>query len=124
MIIFYDILLLNNTACIREIYNKRRRLLQSLIHCIPGRADIRIREIIEFSSFNAPELLSETFTRVITVRWEGLILKDCDEPYFSFNGTKSFIKLKKGHIADFGDTADFAVIGGRRDARDEQKLRI
>jgi hypothetical protein len=27
------------------------------------------------------------------------VLKDCEEPYFSFNGAKSCIKLKKGHIA-------------------------
>jgi DNA ligase 4 len=45
-------------------------------------------------------------------------------PYFSFHGTKSFIKLKKDHIAGLGDTADFAIVGGRRDARDEQKLEI
>ena len=52
------------------------------------------------------------------------MLKDCDNPYFLFHGTKSFIKLKKDHIAGLGDTADFTIISGRRDTRDEQKLRI
>jgi DNA ligase 4 len=52
------------------------------------------------------------------------MLKDCDNPYFSFHGTKSFIKLKKNHIAGLENTADFTIINGRRDVRDEQKLRI
>jgi hypothetical protein len=32
--------------------------------------------------------------------------------------------LKKDHITDFKDIADFAIIGGRRDIRDEQKFEI
>jgi DNA ligase 4 len=32
--------------------------------------------------------------------------------------------LKKDYIPGLGDTADFAIIGGRRDARDEQELDI
>jgi hypothetical protein len=89
-----------------------------------GRAEIESREIVNFSSFDAPELLSEAFARAITRRWEGFVLKGCDDPYFSFNGTASFIKLKKDYIAGLGDTADFAIVGGRRDARDEQELGI
>jgi hypothetical protein len=52
------------------------------------------------------------------------VLKSCDNPYFSFHETKSFIKLKKDHIANLGDIANFAIINGRRDARDEQKFEI
>jgi DNA ligase-4 len=52
------------------------------------------------------------------------VLKGCDDPYFSFKGTKSFIKLKKDYIPGLGDTADFAIIGAHRDARDEQELMI
>jgi hypothetical protein len=53
-----------------------------------------------------------------------MVLKGCDNFYFSFHGTKSFIKLKKDYIASLGDIADFAIISGRRDVRDEQKLGI
>jgi hypothetical protein len=53
-----------------------------------------------------------------------MILKGYDNPYFLFHGIKLFIKLKKDHIADLRDTADFAIISGRRDIRDEQKLGI
>jgi hypothetical protein len=53
-----------------------------------------------------------------------MVLKGCDNPYFLFYETKLFIKLKKDHIAGLGNIANFAIISGRRDARDEQKLGI
>jgi DNA ligase 4 len=52
------------------------------------------------------------------------VLKDCDDSYFLFSGIQSFIKLKKDYIPGFGDTTDFAVIGGRRDIKDEQEIGI
>jgi DNA ligase-4 len=52
------------------------------------------------------------------------VLKGCDDPYFSFNGNRPFIKLKKDYIPGLGDTADFAIIGGRRNAKDEHELGI
>src|SRR5436309_2605906 len=52
------------------------------------------------------------------------VLKRCDDPYFSFNSAKAFIKLKKDYISGLGDTAGFAIVGGRRDAKDEQELGI
>jgi hypothetical protein len=45
-----------------------------LVHCIRGRADIGTRDIIDFSSSDAPELLSEAFAQAITQRWEGFVL--------------------------------------------------
>jgi DNA ligase 4 len=68
MIMFFDILLLDDIVCIREPYDKRRQLFQSLVHCIPGQADIGIREIIDFSSYNILKLLSEIFARAIARR--------------------------------------------------------
>ncbi|KEY71888.1 hypothetical protein S7711_09756 [Stachybotrys chartarum IBT 7711] len=124
MIMFYDILLLDDTAYVRESHDERRRLLQSLVHCIPGRADVGSREVLEFSSSDAAERLSEAFARAITERWEGLVLKGCDDPYFSFVEDRSFIKLKKDYIPGLGDTADFVIVGGHWDAVDAQELRI
>ncbi|KAH7115591.1 hypothetical protein EDB81DRAFT_595044, partial [Dactylonectria macrodidyma] len=124
MIMFYDILLLDGIVCGLETHDERRRRLQFLVLRIPGRTDIGSREVIEFSSLDAAERLSETFARAITQRWEGFVLKGCDDPYFSFNGSKPFIKLKKDYIPGLGDTADFAIIGGRRNARDEHELGI
>ncbi len=64
-------------------------------------------------------LLSKVFPRAITRRWERFVIKGCNEPYFSFKGTKLFIKLKKDYIAGLGDTADLVIVGGRRDVRAE-----
>jgi len=119
MIIFYDLLLLNDIICIRETHDKRRQRLRSLVHCIPGQAAIGSREKINFFSRRVPELLREAFTRTITRRWEGFVFKGCDDPYFSFHGTNRFIKLKKDYIIGLGDTADFVIINERRDTKDE-----
>lgn len=51
------------------------------------------------------------------------MLKGCDDPYFFLDGTR-FIKLKKDYIAELRDTADLAIVDGRRDATDEQELNI
>ena len=51
------------------------------------------------------------------------MLKECDDPYFSLNGTR-FIQLKKDYIARLRDTVDLTIINRRRDATDEQKLNI
>jgi len=124
IIIFYNIILLDDTVCLTEPHNRRRHLLESLIHYISDRADIGDRKIINFSSLDAPELLNKTFTRTITQRWERFVLKDCDTPCFSFNGTKSFIKLKKNYIPGLRDTADLVVVNRRRNLRDEGELGI
>ncbi|KFA48997.1 hypothetical protein S40293_09786 [Stachybotrys chartarum IBT 40293] len=124
MIVFYDILVLDDIVYGLAIHDERRKMLESLVRRIPGRSDIASREIIDFSSFDAAEQLNETFARAITQRWEGLVLKGCDNPYFSFNGSRPFIKLKKDYIPGLGDTADFAIVGGRRDARDETELGV
>jgi hypothetical protein len=52
------------------------------------------------------------------------MLKGCDDFYFLFYRIKLFVKLKKDHIVSFGDTANFAIINERRDARDKQELKI
>jgi DNA ligase-4 len=124
MIMFYDLLLLDDTVSIRETHENRHRQLCTLVDRMTGRVDVTSCKIIDFSSPNAPELLGEIFARAIVQRWEGLVLKGCDDPYFSLNSAKAFIKLKKDYIPGLGDTADFAIVGGHRDARDEQELGI
>jgi DNA ligase-4 len=117
IIIFFDILLLDDIICIKKFYNKRRQLFQSLIYCIFEQTNIGIREIIDFSFYNVPELLNEVFIRIIARRWERIILKNCYNFYFLFHRIKLFIKLKKDYIIDFKNIANFAIIGGRRDTR-------
>lgn len=52
------------------------------------------------------------------------MLKGCDDPYFSLDSAKAFIKLKKDYIAGLGDTANFTIVGGHRDAKYEQEFGI
>jgi DNA ligase 4 len=124
MIMFYDILLLDDKIVLRETHNKRRQRLESLVKPTPGYAEIGTREKINFSSRRAPQQLRSAFAAAITQNWEGLVLKGCDEPYLPFNGTGRCIKLKKDYITGLGDTADFAIVGGRRDAKTEQNFRL
>jgi hypothetical protein len=51
-------------------------------------------------------------------------LKGCANPYFSFNSADSFIKLKKDYIPSLRDTADFAIVRGHRNTKDEQEIGI
>jgi hypothetical protein len=52
-------------------------------------------------------------------QWEALVLKVCDDPYFSLNNAKAFKKLKKDYILGLGDIANFAIIGRHHDVKDE-----
>jgi DNA ligase 4 len=122
MIMFYDLLLLDDTVCIRETHENRYRRLCTLVDRITGRVDVTSLKIIDFSSPDAPKLLGKVFAQAIVQRWEGLVLKPCDDPYFLPNSAGAFIKLEKDYIAGLGDTADFAIVGGHCNARDEQEL--
>jgi DNA ligase-4 len=48
MIMFYDLLLLDDIICLKEPHDKRRQRLWSAVRCIPGRAGIGTREKIIF----------------------------------------------------------------------------
>ncbi|KAJ6436018.1 DNA ligase (ATP) [Purpureocillium lavendulum] len=122
MVMFYDLLLLDDTFCARESLDKRRHRLQSLVCRIPGHADIGSREVVTFSLMNAAEELTAVFARAITQRWEGLVLKGCDDPYFTFDNSKLFIKLKKDYIPGLGDSADFIIVGGHHNTDDEHDI--
>lgn len=122
MVMFYDLLLLDDTFCARESLDKRRHRLQSLVCRISGHADIGSREVVTFSSTNAAEELTAVFARAITQRWEGLVLKGCDDPYFTFDNSKLFIKLKKDYIPGLGDSADFIIVGGHYNTDDEHDI--
>jgi DNA ligase 4 len=124
IIIFYDILLLDDIVYATELYDKRRYRLRSVMQYIPGRAKIGTRMKIRFLLRYASELLRYEFTRAIIAYWEGLVLKGYNNLYFAFSGTHQHIKLKKDYITGLKDTADFAIIGERRDIKYKQELQI
>jgi DNA ligase 4 len=107
----------------QEPHDRRRQRLRSIIRRTPGRLDIGTRTKIDFGSRGAADRLREHFATTIAQGGEGLVLKGCVDPYLCLDDSVRQIKLKKDYIAGLGDTADFAIVGGRRDARDEAELR-
>ncbi|KAI9765067.1 MAG: hypothetical protein M1835_007464 [Candelina submexicana] len=128
MIIFYDLLLLDDEPILTSAYTERRKRMKSLISRIAGRAAFVMRNEIDFSRPWGGERLRHFFAQGITNRWEGFVLKPCEDPYFSLKDSKCgdyagcWIKLKQGYIEGLGDTADFAVIGASYNAKEAQTL--
>jgi DNA ligase 4 len=124
MIMFYDVLLHDDIFCLNEPLEQRRSRLRSLVRRLPGQAELGSREKINFASSDAKAMIRRAFAKCISRGWEGFILKGCDDPYFSLAGSPHCIKLKKDYITGLGDIVDLAIIGGRRDVREEQALNI
>ncbi|MCJ1245610.1 hypothetical protein MMC30_002814 [Trapelia coarctata] len=130
MIVFFDVMLIDESPVLHQDYRQRRVRLGELINVIPGRADLVTSEMFDFSSWSAPQQLVEALATAFAHRWEGYVLKPIDEPYVSFQSQSHgdyrscWIKLKKDKIPGLGDTADFAVIGARYDAQEALKLGV
>ncbi|KAJ5669866.1 hypothetical protein N7462_010936 [Penicillium macrosclerotiorum] len=124
MIVFFDILLLDDDVCLRAPHRKRRLLLQKVVQSIPGHAAVAEQDILDFSRIDSKSRLEASFAKAITQRWEGYVLKGCDEPYFPIYAAgvdKSFsrwIKLKKDYIPGLGDTVDLALVGACYNAQE------
>ncbi|EEQ89404.1 DNA ligase (ATP) [Blastomyces dermatitidis ER-3] len=127
-IMLFDVLLMDDQVCLLKSYKERRELLRKISHPIDGRAGIAEQEYINFSLSNSQEILRNSFATAISQRWEGLVLKSSEEPYFNIGQQEDsslghWIKMKKDYIPGIGDTADFALIGARYDAREAAHLR-
>lgn len=119
IIVYFDVLLIDDDSMLNTRHSIRRRRLETLIHRQEGVADLVKSQIINFSSRSAKEEFRKAFAANIQDREEGMVLKP-DEPYFSFSNDKRryascCLKLKKGYIKDLGDVGDFAVVGARYD---------
>ncbi|KAL8777737.1 MAG: hypothetical protein Q9213_007729 [Squamulea squamosa] len=129
MIAYYDVMLVDDDVVMSSPHSTRRRRLQDLVICGRGMAVISKQKTVDFSSSNGPEKLRILFATAITHRWEGLVLKPFNEPYFSSRKSsgdglpQGWIKLKKDYIPGLGDTADFAVIGAGYDASRAAQLK-
>ncbi|EAW24389.1 ATP dependent DNA ligase domain protein [Aspergillus fischeri NRRL 181] len=130
MIVFFDILLLDDDICLRKPHRERRLLLKDVVKVIDGYADIAEQHIVEFSHPDGRSRLETIFSKAVTERWEGLVLKGCEDPYVSmFPGSENgsagrWIKLKKDYIPGLGDTVDLALIGAKYDSRDAAALNL
>lgn len=129
MIVYYDLMLIDDDVVMNNPHSARRRRLQDLVTCGRGMAIISKQKTVDFSSSKGPERLRTLFATAITHRWEGLVLKPSDEPYFGSSQTsndgslRGWIKLKKDYIPGLGDSADFAVVGAGYDASRAAQLK-
>ncbi|QQK43592.1 ATP dependent DNA ligase, central [Penicillium digitatum] len=128
MIMFFDILLLDDDVCLAKPHRERRLLLQKVVKTIPGRAELAYQEVLDFNRVDSYHRLEKSFEKAIAKRWEGYVLKASDEPYFPLYCTGvdhmfgRWIKLKKDYIPGLGDTLDLALVGASYNARDAPDL--
>ncbi|ORY19208.1 hypothetical protein BCR34DRAFT_472382 [Clohesyomyces aquaticus] len=133
MIVFFDVLLLDDRPILSECLQKRRDFLRDLVRSIPGRAMRSQWCLIDFKTESGRTDLKDVFAQTLANRQEGLILKPLHSPYFpllSEAGNRQagyFIKLKKDYLGDMGgerDLGDFAVVGASYDAQVALKTTI
>jgi DNA ligase-4 len=120
MIVYFDVLLIDDESLLGVRQSQRFKRLQELITCVPGRSQLVRRHIIDCDKRSAASDLRRVFAQCITERREGLVLKP-DDPYFDFSTKKRpygscCIKLKKEYVGGFGDVGDFAVVAARYEA--------
>ena len=127
MIVFYDVMLVDDDPVLHRTHRERRRLLERLVKPIEGRVGLLWQKHVSFSTPDGARRLKQALAHAFVKRWEGLVLKPSDEPYFnlgrSFNGRypSRWIKLKKDCIKGLGDSADFAVLGAGYDVKEAGK---
>lgn len=129
MVVFFDILVLDDNVCLRLPHRQRRLLLQDVVQEVPGRAALAEQEVLDFGRTDSQHRLAISFSKAIAQRWEGYVLKACEEPYFPMysagvdNSSGRWIKLKKDYIPGLGDTVDLALIGASYDAQEAAAIR-
>ena len=130
MVAFFDVLLIDDEPVIHQNYKERRRRLKSLITRIKGKADIVWQRTIDFARPGALKALRLCLAEALVQRWEGLVLKPVNEPYFNYcnrghrRHPSCWVKLKKDCIDGFGDTADVSIIGAGYDPGSASTLRF
>ncbi|PLB42238.1 ATP dependent DNA ligase domain protein [Aspergillus candidus] len=128
MIVFFDILLLDDNVCLRKPHRDRRLLLKEVIQIIHGRAGISDQQVLDFSHPGSRSNLESIFAKGVSNKWEGFVLKGCEDPYFTIMSSTNhapsgrWIKLKKDYIPGLGDTVDLALVGGAYDAHEAAAL--
>ena len=127
MLLYYDVLLIDEDPVVHRPHKRRRQLLERLVTPIKGRADIVWQKHVRFDRTTGPEKLKKALALAFVQRWEGLVLKPSDEAYFNLGKPvqrrfpSRWVKLKKDCIKGLGDTADFAVVGAGYDVTEAEK---
>ncbi|CAH0005134.1 unnamed protein product [Clonostachys byssicola] len=128
MILYYDVLLIDDRSLLHVRHSERFQLLSSIVECQQGYAELVSRELVDFGRPLAASNLRNIFAKTITRKEEGLVLK-MDIPYFDFfGGSSTFapqcVKLKKEYIGTFGEVGDFSVVGAGYDPNKAKQYHI
>ena len=127
MIVFFDLLLLDDENIMTQSVDQRRRRLSRVYKKLGGYAMSAESTVLDFSTPDSARKLVHQFAASNVLRHEGLVLKPCGVPYISTLSSEiglsaaaspAVIKLKKDYIAGLGDEADFAVIGASYSAQE------
>ena len=127
MIVFYDVLLIDEDSVLHKPHRERRCLLEKLVTSIKGSVELTWQMQVDFSKPDGPRRLKQGLAQAFVQRWEGLVAKPSDEPYFDLGRPikgrypSRWIKLKKDCIKGLGDSADFAVLGAGYDVREASR---
>ncbi|KAL5427508.1 hypothetical protein PMIN04_001274 [Paraphaeosphaeria minitans] len=120
MLVFFDVLAMDDEPIMRQCLQKRRQLLRTLVRIIPGRSLRSQWTLLDFKSEHGTTDLKQAFARSLVEKQEGLILKPLGTPYFPLPSAEGvyqpgyLIKLKRDYLGDMGgqrDLGDFAIIG-------------
>ncbi|KAJ3036053.1 hypothetical protein HDV00_003100 [Rhizophlyctis rosea] len=121
MIAFFDVLYLNNEDLVFQRFAERRKVLQDIIRCLPKWAilsetrkftvpsgEIALSDVTPFSTF---------YTEVISRPAEGVIVKGANS-FYKAGKRGHWLKVKPDYQEGGGDSAEYAVIGGKFDPRE------
>ncbi|KAF1918764.1 hypothetical protein BDU57DRAFT_511508 [Ampelomyces quisqualis] len=126
MIVFFDVLVVDDQPILRQCLQDRRRVLRDLVNVTPGRSMRSEWTLLDFKTGDGIMDLKQAFARNLANHQEGLVLKPLHAPYFPLlteQGHRQagfFIKLKKDYLGDMGgerDLGDFAIIGASFDSQ-------
>ncbi|GAA5899280.1 hypothetical protein JCM6882_009303 [Rhodosporidiobolus microsporus] len=112
MVVWFDLLLVEDESLLDEPYELRRARLESLVRPIEGFSALSASLTINFD--HPPSALSTLrlrFAQIIVKRCEGLMLKPVGSTYNDGRRGQRWVKLKKDFIPGAGDTLDFHVVG-------------
>jgi len=103
MLIWFDLLYLNNEFLLHRPYAERRDLLEQTVDVIPHFVELSQRQLLNFTTADDLEAFRQHYAKLIAQREEGVIIKPLTSKY-SPGRTGTWVKLKRDYIEGLGDT--------------------
>lgn len=131
MVMFFDIIALDDELLITKTYEQRRNILERIVHQVGNmlpRAETLLLNFDSISCSKHANIIEKAFITAIAGRLEGLVIKSCKPMQVVLEGNNlrvqpaRTIKLKKDLIPGLGDSTDIAVVGATFDNRDPASI--